>query len=189
MRRLDDAVFTPADASDALYGFQVALSFALGRWVAPALPVGFDAAGSRAWEQWVPWRCDKYGGFANWWDTHTGDDLADFVHRFMRSWTDPSERDLVLHMAHHLISANHGGTTLEARIMLAQAAIEYLGWVTFVLSGRLSRRQYKEMRFSGALHAMLDDARIPSAIPVELEALRRLAAEEDLDGPRSARGQ
>jgi hypothetical protein len=28
------------------------------------------------------------------------------------------------------LCANNGATTTEARIMLAQAALEYLGWVT-----------------------------------------------------------
>jgi len=37
LRRIDGSSFDVDSAADALYGWQVALSFALGRWVAPAL--------------------------------------------------------------------------------------------------------------------------------------------------------
>ena len=185
LRRADGATFGAVEASDALYSLQLALSFALGRWVAPALPVGFDEHGTRAWEQWAPWRCDRYAGFESWWDTltHAGDDLRDFVHRFMDAHADPGTRDVVGLFAHHVIAANHGGTTVEARIMLTHAAAEYLAWVTLVLTGATSRTTFGRSSASEHLRSLLAAAHIPTAIPAELDVLSTFAASEGLDGP------
>lgn len=75
LRRTNGQSFSPEEARDGLYSWQVALSFALGRWVAPALAVGFSD-GSRVWELWSPWRCDNFRGSVAWWDFHKGDDLG-----------------------------------------------------------------------------------------------------------------
>lgn len=185
LRRTDNAAFTSEEAGEALFGFQLAFSFALGRWVAPSLPVGFDDAGRRAWEQWAPWRCDKYGGFHGWWDAHAGDALADFVRRFLRAWSDPGEHDLVRHVAFHAITANHAGTTLEARIMLAQAGLEYLAWVTSVLSGQMTGAQFKNRSAHEHIRALLANASIPADVPADLPELSQFAAKEGFDGPQA----
>ena len=89
LRRADGASFDVAAATEVLFGWQLAMSFALGRWVAPAVPVGFDQDGRRVWEQWAPWRCDNVRGYESWWDTHTGDDLGHFVAAFLHAYLDP----------------------------------------------------------------------------------------------------
>lgn len=107
LRRSDGALFNTAAATEALLGWQLALSFALGRWVAPALPVGFEQHGRRIWELWAPWRCDTVRGYESWWDTHTGDDLKAFVISYLRKYLDPDEHDKVRMAAMHVITANH----------------------------------------------------------------------------------
>lgn len=187
LRRVDGSSFDESSAADALYGWQVALSFALGRWVAPALPVGFDAVNRRAWEQWAPWRCDETSGYLSWWDSQNGDDLKDFVACFLDAWCDlrASRRDLVWHVCHHLIAANHSSTTLEARIMLVQATLEYLSWVKYVLSGARSKRKHtKDKHAHDHLRELLAAAGIPKNIPAALPALQQFATDEGLaDGP------
>lgn len=184
LRRVDGSSFDVNSAADALYGWQVSLSFALGRWVAPALPVGFDSADRRAWEQWAPWRCDETSGYLSWWDDHNGDDLKDFVALFLDAWCDSARRDLVWHVCHHLIAANHSSTTLEARIMLVQATLEYLSWVRYVLSGTRSGREHKNIRTRDHLKELLVAASITKDIPAALPVLQQFATEEGLaDGP------
>lgn len=184
LKRVDGSSFDIDSATDALYGWQVALSFALGRWVAPALPIGFDSAGRRAWEQWAPWRCDEVDGYESWWDNHNGDDLKDFVTLFLDAWFNSSRRDLVWHMCHHLIAANHRSTVLEARIMLVQATLEYFSWVKYVISEARSGREHQKSRSSADhLRELLEEAGVSSEIPA-LPALQQYAAEEGLqDGP------
>jgi hypothetical protein len=183
LRRVDGSSFDVNSAADVLYGWQVAFSFALGRWVAPALPVGFDAAGRRAWEHWAPWRCDETPRYLSWWDDQNGDDLKDFVAVFLDAWCDPSQRDLIWHLCHHLIAANHSSTTLEARIMLVQATLEYLSWIKYVLSGARSKREHNNKQAHDHLAELLAAANISKDIPA-LPALREFATNEGLtDGP------
>lgn len=183
LRAIDGSSFDAAIASHVLYGWQLAMSFALGRWVAPALPVGLDTSGRRVWEQWAPWRCDEMRGYQSWWDTHTGDDLGSFVGGYLKAFLSPAEHPVVRHVAHHVIAANHSGTTGEAKIMLAQAGLEYLAWVNLVLSGRMSKRKYRDLHAADALRLLLTDARIPADVPPGLEAVIELAGRETLDGP------
>ena len=183
LRRGDGAPFDAARASDVLFGWQLALSFALGRWVAPAVPVGFDDEGHQLWQQWAPWRCDTLSGFESWWDTHTGDDLKSFVTAFVEAYLDSRRQDEVRLAAMHVIVANHSGTTAEGKVMLAQAGLEYLSWVRLVLSGRLTKKRYRELEAADRLRILLSDASIPTDVPDGLVGLSRLAQDRRLDGP------
>jgi hypothetical protein len=183
LRRADSWEFTAESAANVLFGWQLAMSFALGRWVAPALPVGFDGHGRRVWEQWAPWRCDTMRGYESWWDTHTADDLAQFLDLFMTAYLDPDQYPIVRHVAMHVITANHAGTTTEAKVMLVQAGLEYLAWVTLVLAGRLSKTAYREMKAAARLRLLLEEAEMDLAVPADLDGLREVADERGIDGP------
>jgi hypothetical protein len=186
LKREHSEEFDSATAAHVLFGWQLAMSFALGRFVAPALPVGLDAQGRRVWEQWAPWRCDTLRGYEAWWDTHTGDDLTRFVEAYLGAYVDDERHDLVRWVAMHIITANHSGTTAEAKVMLAQAGLEYFGWVTLVLSGRMSRKGYKAMAAADRLRLLLTDAGIPTAVPPELDGLHAFATRDHRDGPEAA---
>jgi hypothetical protein len=47
LRRIDGATFTPSEAETLLTALHLGVSFALGRWTAPMLPVGEGVAGDR----------------------------------------------------------------------------------------------------------------------------------------------
>ncbi len=183
-RRTDKQEFTPAEAEHALAGLQVALSFALGRSVTPTLATGF-VEGRRVWELWSTWRCESMLPVYSWWDTRTGDDLRAFVSQFLDAWVDPDSHYVVRHVAHHVIEANRSSMTLEARIMLSGAAMEYLSWVTFVIGGLRTAKEHKPRRASDNLRELLVRAGIPVDIPVDLDALTRLSLPTDQpqDGP------
>ncbi len=181
----DGRTFTGDEAAHVLHGLQLALSFALGRWVAPALPVGLDSRGDTVWEQWAPWRCDHLRGHQSWWDTHTGDDLKTFVAAFLDAFLDASQHAEVRLLAHHVIEANRAGMTSEARVMLASASLQYHAWVTLVLSGRLSGKQFKKLSAVGVLRQQLTDAGIQLVVPPELGALDELGKSEGEDAPGS----
>ncbi len=184
LRRTDGGTFTPAEANKALDGWQTLMSFALGRWVAPSLPVGFDAQGARVWESWSSRRCDGRAGHRGWWDTHDAAGLEDLAETFLAAWIDSAEKDVVWHASHHLLAANEPSMTLEARIMLVQATLEYMSWVHMVLGGRQSKTQYGKQHADDHLRLLLDASGIPSDIPPDLPSLKRYAAEEGLsDGP------
>jgi hypothetical protein len=189
------------EAAEALEAWQLALSFALCRWIAPVAPVGLDAKGRRVWEQWASWRCDPVAtDYLPWWSNADGDDLRAFAELFLRAWfSSDEERAIVRHVAHHLIAAHHWGTTIEAKIMLVHAALEYLSWVTYVLSP-LQRNESHHRRtdlVTGAppatwhLQELLCDAGVDTAIPRGLSGMQQLAqnlqlnarANQVIDGP------
>lgn len=184
LRREDGCTFTPADAGGALGAWQLALSFALGRWVPPMLAVGF-AGGARVWELWGAWRSDSFVRRYAWWDTHRGDDLRAFARLLLDAWADPAGHDKMRYVAHHVIEANGSVMTLEARIMLAGAGMEFLSWVKHVLEGGRSRSEHKKLRAAEKLAELLGAAGVPTDVPPELPALATLTGEdgEQLNGP------
>jgi hypothetical protein len=58
LRRADEATFTATEAESVLTALHVGVSFALGRWAAPMLPVGEGANGEVVWESWRMPHCD-----------------------------------------------------------------------------------------------------------------------------------
>lgn len=184
IRRTDGQPFSPEEATGGLYSSQVALSFALGRWVAPTLAVGF-ADGRRVWELWSPWRCDILRGSQAWWDLHEGQDLQAFVTLFLDVWADHDRHDRVRYVAHHVIESNKFAMTLEARIMLVGAALEYLSWVKFVLDEkRRPPKEHKKRSAAENLRELLDDAGIPADVPADLDVVEQLRVEKlRQDGP------
>jgi hypothetical protein len=181
LHRASGRSFSATNAGKTLEAFQVALSFALGRYVAPVAPVGFDAAGRRVWQQWALWRCDPVPGYLPWWSSGDGDDLQAFVKLFLEAWFDRKEYDATWHLARHLIAAHHRGTTLEAKIMLVHAALEYLSWVTYVLSKKRSKTRHDKKDSNGTaaatwhLQELLQVASISTKIPSDLVAMRNRA--------------
>ena len=122
-------------------------------------------------------------GYESWWDTHTSDDLAQFFDAYIEAYLDPDQQPIVRHVAMHVITANHSGTTAEGKVMLAQAGLEYLAWVTLVLTGRMSGKAYRAMTAAERLRLLLDEARIRLNVPAGLDGLFELADQEGLDGP------
>jgi hypothetical protein len=60
LRRADGNSFEVESARRVVEAMRLSLSFAAGRWVAPALFVGFNAAGGEAWRWWVRPICAPY---------------------------------------------------------------------------------------------------------------------------------
>lgn len=187
LRRADGATFTADAAVMTLEAWQLALSFAFGRWVPPALAWGFDEREQPVWAGWLPWRADGTSGQDGWWDTHTGDDLREATQLLVDGLLDPARRDLLHHLAHHLLAANERHAVLEGRVMLATATVEYLSWATWVLSGRRTREEHstRDRTAEANLRELLSLAGIPLEVPPELDAVLRFIDDEQSvsDGP------
>jgi hypothetical protein len=102
--------------------------------------------------------------------------LTEFVGKFLDHWASPDTRDCVRYFAMHVIEAGRHGS-LEARILLLVAAVQYLYWVTYVLDRGLSVLSSGEPGFALKLDQMLREAKVPRGLPPELQALTQLAAE------------
>lgn len=183
LEKSDGSSFNSSEAHRVLAGWQAAFSFATGRWVAPALPVGFRSDGSCAWEQWAPWHCSRYHGYWGWWDTHRSQDLQELCQAFLAHWLDDRRGPALRHAASHAICASSDDAMLEAKVSLAQSGFEYLAWVTNVLEGNRSAKEYREVWAHKKLSEMLARAHIPDSIPPELEGLAKLAPSDKQTGP------
>lgn len=181
-----DGAFSVADAKNVVAALEAAVSFAVGAWVGVALPVGYDESGRRVWEQWANWRCSPPASVFSWWSTHRSYDLTELCASFVRHWLDPKLKDCIRFASFHSISASSDRATLEAKVMVAQAGIEYLAWVTNVLEGPLSANSYKTVPAEEKIRLFLGDAGIPTTIPREFAALRALVPADKQSGPQAA---
>lgn len=117
IRRSDDQSFSPAHVEPVLSALHVGMSFALGRWVAPALPVGFDVRGKRVWEEWGP-RHSTAGapGALRWWHEQREWELAEILSRSVERFSDPQEEFTARFVMSSAILSAAGGF-VEQRIM------------------------------------------------------------------------
>ena len=165
LRRVDGASFTAADASTVLDAMHAATSFALGRWVAPMLPVGRDASGKVAWEEWNGRHCDPARRTsAGWWDPHDPAPLAELLDLVIPAFADPDVRPILWRQMVFAITATNDKGFVEQRIAIGAAGLEHFMWQALVLSGRVSERAYKRKTAYNLLLQVLTEAQISVAV-------------------------
>ncbi len=189
IRRTNGQRFTPADVEPVLSGLHVGMSFALGRWVAPSLPVGFDARGQRVWEQWGARHCwSGVPGALRWWHDQREWELEELLSRTVERFRDPQQEFTTRFVMSSVILSAAGGF-VEQRIMTAFAAIEHLAWVRLKLGRGMSQNQYDKRRAGGRLAELLAEAGIDHTIDEgRLTALHNYslsASDGPLDGPQA----
>lgn len=183
IRRTAGDSFTPADVEPILSALHVGMSFALGRWIAPALPVGFDARGHRVWEQWGARHCSPgVPGALRWWHDQREWELEELLSRTVERFCDSQQEFTIRFLMSSAILSAAGGF-VEQRIMTASAAIEHLTWVRLILDDGMSKKEYKKLQADGRLAQLVAEAGIEHAIDEEiLPALHSYSLTAD-DGP------
>jgi len=188
LRRADGASFMAAEADPVLTALHVGVSFALGRWAAPMLPVGQDASGTIVWEDWRPAHCDPARSPSpGWWYEQDYASLADLLNLVIRAFSVPGRlTQLRLQMMLAIMATNDQGF-VEQRIISGAAGLEHLAWQALVISGRMSKDQYQGKRaYRGRklaahdrLRILLKDAQIPVGIDASLlPVTARFAAQQ-----------
>ena len=168
LARIDGGLFSPDDALDALHAFQLGLSFALGRFVAPVTPTG-RVDGRARWMLTPAWRCDQ--GLADEGIVFPliGADMAAVVGGVAHELLG-SDRDHLRYLVMHAVTA-HGGAGVESRLTTAQSGLEYYAYSYLVGGGHLSRKRAADLPAARRIELALEHAQIPTSIPEELEAL------------------
>jgi hypothetical protein len=188
VRRVDGTSFDVASASQLLECLRVCFSFAFGRWVAPALPVGYDSTDQVVWEEWTSPICHPYQTIgAAWLYRLRSDDLAELVERALSAFLDSVRPGITRFQMVLAVQSVEAGF-VEQRIMAAFPALENLAWVTLVLGRLVPRQQYQDRRkWPGErrLRRLLELAQVPTGIDASaVPALAAFAAAENLDdGP------
>lgn len=166
VRREGGSDFTAAEVKPVIAALQFSLSFAAGRWVAPALPVGLDASGNVLWREWGPLHCSpgRDSGLAWWW--REGGDTEDYLRNVIQRFMDPDDRFTLRFLMTSAVLANFAGF-VEQRITTAFSAIEHLTWVILKVRGGMSKKAYDGLGASGRLREVLSRAAISPEINEE----------------------
>jgi hypothetical protein len=191
LRRADGTAFTAAEAEPVLTALHVGVSFALGRWAAPMLPVGEDTTGKVVWEDWHPGHCDPARKTSpGWWHEQQHTSLSDFLGRIITAFADPDQLPALRLQLMFGIAAMNDRGFVEQRVMMGVAGLEHLMWQTLVLEGGMSEGQYRDQDAHRLLRRLLTDAHIPTDIDAGLLPITAgFVAEEQqrqgrvLDGP------
>jgi hypothetical protein len=200
LRRADEATFTATEAEPMLTALHVGVSFALGRWAAPVLPVGEGANGEVVWQSWRVPHCDPARETSpGWWYQRQHAFLADFLDRVIKAFADPDRLSALRLQMMLGISAINARGFVEQRVMMGAAGLEHIMWQILVLGGRMTEDQYRRRdRYQGRLldahdllRMVLKDAKIPTDIDAQLlPVIATFVADERaqhgavLDGPR-----
>lgn len=197
MKRTDGTSFSPAEAKKVLSALHMGLSFALGRFVAPMLPVGLDIDGARVWESWRASFCDPARSInAGWWYYQDLDSLQNLLAHTVRAFNKSADYLPLRLQLEFAISAIKDEGFVEQRITIGTAGLEHLTWQELVLSGRMSKNQYegrtpfegKLLKAHDRLRILLKDAQVSLSVDQDLlpAGARYLAenqgGDESLDG-------
>jgi hypothetical protein len=169
----------------------VGVSFALGRWAAPMLPVGVDGTGKVAWEDWHPGHCDPARRTSpGWWHHQQQASLTDFLGPVITAFADPDRLPALRLQLMFGIAATNDRGFVEQRIMMGAAGLEHLMWQTLVLEGGMSEGQYRGQEAHEKLRHLLTNAQITTDIDAGLLPVTAMFAAEQqqrqgkvLDGP------
>lgn len=172
IRREDGSSFTANDGDTVLSALQHSLSFALGRWVAPALPVGFDASGHCVWESWGSILCQPGANGLAWWYYGYPEDLEDLLRAAIRKFVDADEQYIVRVAMAGAVQANVTGF-VEQRVMTAFSMLELLIWSRLVIDGQMTKSSYDRLGAGDRLRIVLE--RINAHLEVDRERLPALA--------------
>ena len=178
VEREDGSTFSGEKLEHLLRCLHYFLSFALGRRTGPSLPIGFDKAGTRIFEQWgLPFTAaGPWSGSLSWFDCHHAEVLSQVFPGFLALWKSDLWMNALTKALYWYLAANERGTGIgvDAGLIPAQAALEVLAWTYCVMDRKMiSERAFKPRGLSTAdkfrlLASVLD---IPLEIPTELPTL------------------
>ncbi|MFG2926717.1 hypothetical protein ACGFYA_35110 [Streptomyces sp. NPDC048305] len=192
IRRLDGTSFTSAEVTPVLSALHVGLSFALGRWVAPALPVGLNDQEHTVWGQWGPMLCDPARSISSgWWYPEDQKSMADLLACLLPTFRDPGKGQALRLQMQYAITAIADRGFVEQRIMSGAAGLEHVMWQELVLSGRLTEAEYasRARPAHDKLRTLLTESGVDLRVRADrLPAAAAYATRQQVDGARPADG-
>ncbi|MBU8553027.1 hypothetical protein IMX12_30125 [Streptomyces sp. Babs14] len=188
IRRLNGTTFTAAEVTPVLNALHVGLSFALGRWVAPALPVGQNDQEETVWGRWGPMLCDPARRISSgWWYPEDQASLAGLLACLLPAFRDPDKGQALRLQMQYAITAVADRGFVEQRIMSGAAGLEHVMWQELVLSGRLTEAEYASRAWPAhaKLRTLLTDAGVNLGVREDsLPAAAAFAAGQQVSGAR-----
>lgn len=185
----DGSTFSSKELSDLLHCLHCFLSFASGRWAGLALPIGYDVAGNKVFEQWgMPMAASgPWNGSCSWFDAHHGEFLSEVFPGFVALWKDPCCHRLVSEGLYWYMGANdrRTGIGVDTGLIIAQTGLELLAWIYCVQHRKMvSAAAFEPRGLSAAdkLRLLVSALDIPSELPTSLSALSAKPGKKWEDG-------
>ncbi|MFH9468714.1 hypothetical protein ACH4LT_15705 [Streptomyces clavifer] len=192
IRRLNGNTFTAAEVSPVLSALHAGLSFALGRWVAPALPVGQNDQEQTMWGEWGPMLCDPARRISSgWWYPEDQESMANLLACLLPVFRDPDKGQALRLQMQYAITAIADRGFVEQRIMSGAAGLEHVMWQELVLSGLLTEDEFNSRSWPAhrKLRTVLTDAGVDPKVRADrLPAITAFAAAQQVSGGRSVDG-
>jgi hypothetical protein len=178
LERINGDLFSYDQAEDMLSALHYFFSFVRGFWCAPTLEMGL--LGKVIWRRWTHPKLTAWKHVETWFPQHDNlnstHEVNEAFRGFMARWDNQLWRTPIKHSVHWYIESNVGAGGIEGSIILAQAALELLGWVYLVedsATARLSATEFNErMHADDRIRNLLNDLGIPISIPTSLNNLQ-----------------
>jgi hypothetical protein len=166
LERVDSSNFTSQEAEEVLVGLNYFLSFVAGRWVSPALPVGFNSTGERVWEKWLHYRTDNYRYVTSWFPKLEPTNISVVFAGFMKWWSDEDWQESFKLLIYWYVESNYS-TDIEQSIPMTQFAFELLAWIVLVQDRKkFSNKKFKDLSAEAKMRELfLNEFQIPIAMP------------------------
>lgn len=162
------------------------LSFARGAWTGVCLPTAIDADGEVLWRDLSHRAVDRWKGVVTWLDLHNGQVLSDLYQAFWARWQEDDWREVIRTALYWYLRSNGPGGGVDGGVILTQATLERLAWVTLVeRGGLLSEAGFERLPAADCLRIHLSRLEVDLAIPASLEELSALGREFGWDGPKA----
>lgn len=172
IRRQNGSTFTDVELDDIIHCLHAFLSFVLGRWAGVTLPVGFDKAEKKVFEEWG-WRltaADDWHGSKSWFDEHHAELMTEVFPGYYALWKNDLWRTAIWKATYWYVLAN--GSNSDSGLILAQTALELLAW-TYCVEDRkmVSPGPFDKLPAADKFRILASTLDIPLALPSHLKAL------------------
>lgn len=167
LERIDNTNFTSQEAEEVLIGLNYFLSFVAGRWVSPALPVGFNSTDKRVWEKWLHYRTGNYRYATSWFPKSELTNISNIsiaFAGFMTWWNNEDWQESFKLLIYWYVESNNSG--IEQGILMTQSACELLAWLVLVQDRKvISDDGLEKLPAGDILRLLFSFLQIPITMP------------------------
>jgi hypothetical protein len=174
---------TARDAEETLSMLHLWFGLLRGAWAGPVFPRGL-VDNKEVWRYFKRWNISESQEVPTWLPMQTPLDLSALFAGFLILWRTPVWREPLRSAISWFIAANSSRIGRDTSVILSQVALELLAWVHVVESQHLhSWADFKDLSAAGRIRILLQQIRVPAAVPNYLANLSSLQNRDAFDGP------
>ncbi len=146
---------------------------------------GFDDEGL-TWQEWGFGQSESYrSARGNWLGKFDSESPPEIFPTFIQRYRQDEWRTTISDSIYWYLLANSGDTNIDAGIILAQSALELLGWTGLTqATNTLTEDNFEDLPAAEQLRRTLDEAHIPTSVPSLVGELKSVGDQLQIDGPK-----